>query len=552
MSFVPQSLSPTSATSNTFSVLSAMTPTVQKPLVQSQQVTPLTNTQFASARGTGFINPNDSIVSSTSPLSVTQTVNSPQIIPVRPASVPIPKFSPSITTNSAMMAGVPGGGDFASANIGIVPGGMGFVPNVINIGPGVMNPSTPVANYVNTTSPVLNIPMLQSPPSPMVVSQLNVPQPQLSPNARSALLNIAASNKASGMQGSSVMIPNMIPVPSGSQQRIGATQENILFSRTNVPNSGFPLKPTAELMNQSFEIRNYQGIISNSSLENELLNGGYAPLSKIVVRAENGENRTQYIKAVNKKGQKVFILVDVNGYTTARSTDLTLIEANKASIVPYSVKTGAYNCASKDVCGVAFECGSDAVCVLSRNSQDLTPKEANFVFIEQPSTAVGGIDKEGSIMAYPVIRLSEIRANPNLVLTNTDIVTRRLRNSSYINELGNLSGIQASIQSLNSTFARFNEVRENVAGKLNTTLTQLERYNDVYMMNPPQTDEAKDKYRKLQYNLANRNDGIADLLRVMKRVVDMRAAINAIVEELHNITEYTVKEFANVEFANSD
>jgi len=251
-------------------------------------------------------------------------------------------------------------------------------------------------------------------------------------------------------------------------------------------------------------------------------------------------------------GQTVFILIDVNGYTTARAADLTLIQAHNASIVPYSLKTGAYNCAGKDVCGVAFECGSDAVCVLARAPDDLTPKEANFVFLEKQTPPVAALETEGTITTYPVIRLSEIRANPNLVLQNTDIVTRRLRNSGYSALLQELAVTQQSLNKLNESFIRFDRIREDVAGKLNTTLTQLEQWNNVYMQNPPTTDDGKDKYRALQYNLTLRNDNIAVLLRIMKKVADLHRGINSITKEINDISDFAEKEFVNVDRAVTD
>jgi hypothetical protein len=48
----------------------------------------------------------------------------------------------------------------------------------------------------------------------------------------------------------------------------------------NLPKNNLPSRPTAELMNKDFEIRNYQGLISKASIENELLNAGYVPINK--------------------------------------------------------------------------------------------------------------------------------------------------------------------------------------------------------------------------------------------------------------------------------
>lgn len=474
------------STGNNFSVLSSMTPTVQKPLIPISNTIPLGDTRLSPARFTGFVSSNTPITPSTSPISVTQTINTPP--------------SPSVRTNK---------------------------------------PPSPSMGTIKPPSPSMGT---IKPPSPSIQNVNITPLSQIpsSPTARSALLNLNQSTNSKP----SVVIPSMTPT----------TQQSVKVPSIKVasPNSSLPLKPIAEIMNQEFEIRDYQGIIANSSLENELLNVGYAPISKIVIRADSGEKRTQYIKAVNKMGQKVFILIDVNGYTTARSTDLTLIEAHNATIVPYSLKTGAYNCAGKDVCGVAFECGADAVCVLARAPNDLTPKESNFVFVEQNAPAAGSIENEGSIMTYPVIRLSEIRANPVLVLQNTDTVTRRLRNSGYSTLLQELATTQQSINKLNEAFNKFDRLRENVAVKLNSTLTQLEQWNAIYMNTPPTTDEGKDKYRALQYNLTLRNENIGVLLRSMKKIADLNVSIDNITKEISDITEFGEKEFVNVDRAVSD
>lgn len=462
--------------------------------------------------------------------SMTPSVPRPGII----SNNAIPLNSTSLS--SAQLTG------FVSPNAQVVPSTQSVtVPQTINSSLIPLARTTPIAL---PPTPRSIVPQVPASPSRMTLAQT-----QPSPNARNALLNL---NTSSVMIPSQIQQSNAIPLERRSPSL--PRQESLLFPsiKMTAPNSSLPVRPTAELMNQEFEVRNYQGIIANSSLENELLNAGYAPLSKIVIRTDSGDKRTQYIKAINKKGQKVFILVDVHGFTTARATDLTLIEAHNASIVPYSLKTGAYNCAGKDVCGVAFECGSDAVCVLSRGQQDLTPKEANFVFVEQHAPSAATIETEGTIMTYPVIRLSEIRANPALVLANTDIVTRRLRNTAYTSELQELAQMQQSINKLSVSFIEFNKMREDAAIKLNKTLSQLEQWNDVYINAPPISDEAKDRYRKLQYNLVQRNEGIATLLRAIKKVSDKRMEIELISKEINDITEYCKREFSNVEFANSE
>lgn len=547
---------PTPSRSATFPVLAAATPSVSRATIQMPTSIPLSSTPLAAASLTGLVSPNAQVVSTSSPVTVNQTVNTP-VIPINNldtvsrSSTP-GRQSPSIATISGVPVNLT---DSSLSMIPTIPVQVGtsqprMTPNISRIPfESQIGQSPNVLSSINSVIPVQQT----ANPSPLQIPTIHVPtiSQSGSPTARSAVLTLSGGSAPSSPR---IQIPSIgsTMVPTASSVR--ATQGNLLFPslKVNTSTSNLPLKSSAELMNQEFEIRDYQGIIQNASIENELLNAGYAPVSRIVVRADNGDKRTQYIKAINKKGQKVFILLDSHGYTTARSTDLTLIEAHSASIVPYSLKTGAYECAGKDVCGVAFECGADAVCILSRGSQDLTPKEANFIFVEQQAPTAASIEVDGSVMTYPVIRLTEIRANPALVLVNTDTVTRRLRNTSYSAELTELSMTQQSINKLNASFIHFDAIREATANKLYKTLAQLEKWNEVYIANPPVTDEYKDKYRRLQYNLAQRNEDISTLLRIMKKIADKRIDIDVIINEINELNDFAEKEFANIEFATSE
>ena len=458
-------------------------------------VIPISQTRLPPPRFPGFVSPNTPVISSNNPVSVTQTINAPVIPVTRTTSTPIVPVAVIPTTSTRI-------------------------------------PASPSAR-----SALLN---LSSTPS----QSDDVRIPNMSPRSR---LSQPPSDirMTTPSQSDDVRVPNMSP-----RSRLSQPPPDI---RMSTPNSNLPFRQTTEIMDQEFQITDYQGILANSSLENELLNAGYAPLSKIVVRTESGEKRTQYIKAINKNGQKVFILIDVNGYTTARASDLTLMEAQGASIIPYSIKTGAYECANKDVCGVAFECGADAVCVLSRGSDDLNPKEANFVFVEQQAPSAASIEtKDGTIMSYPVIRLSEIRVNPELILSNTDEVTKRLRNAAYSSLIQELAEEERSILNLNAAFGRFKQINQGIAIKLNETLSLLNEYNKSYIANPPRTDEYKDRYRELQFNLAHRNEGIETLLRLMKKVADKRPEIDVITNNINEITQYAIDQFVNIEGVRSE
>lgn len=345
-----------------------------------------------------------------------------------------------------------------------------------------------------------------------------------------------------------------------SSQITGYQSRSTGILTVNEISSSQNLKPTIEIMNREFEAKNYHGIISNSGIENELLQFGYQPKNKVIIKDTDGNKRTQYIKTINKKGQKLFVIIDSNGYTTSRSSDLYLIESLSCDSVPYSLKTGAYNLVGKDASGVAFECGSKSMCFVVREPDELKPREMNYTYddhsMNQNASSLSSgsqsstcefQDLKSHIMTYPVIRLTEIRANPDLILQNTDIVTRRLRNEEYKGVLNELSVTHNGIDKLNLAFNKFNNLQINVADKLYKVVDKLEILNSRYTNNPPFTDDDKDTYSKIQLDLIKKNENITLLLRAMKKIADCHHEINDITKRINDMTEFCEKEFVNVD-----
>ena len=297
-------------------------------------------------------------------------------------------------------------------------------------------------------------------------------------------------------------------------------------------------------------------IIGSAKKETGLAIYGYTPL--IVHKMRNYDNKlTVYVKAINKKGQRVFILFDTSDTNDNISSisQFEFTENKNANTVPHSIKNGAYSCAGHDVCGIAFECGTSSICILARDSESITPTEHNYVLLTVNSNSPKlqnntALELPDNIMSYPILRLSEIKVDADAVLENSDAVTRRLRNSAYIAETQNLSAARTAIVKLYDDFVAFDAVRQEIVTKLNNTLPQLEEWNDIYIANPPVNEEDKQKYRQLQYNLACRNESIATLIRAIKKVGNIRSVVDNISRDVSDVTEYCRREFANIEFAN--
>lgn len=275
------------------------------------------------------------------------------------------------------------------------------------------------------------------------------------------------------------------------------------------------------------------------NIENELMKSGYAAINKIVIHSENGSKTLRYVKAINKKGQKVYILIDTHTHMAINPKDLIIKENNISNSLPFSLKNGMYNCADKDVTGVALEYGSNSICTLMMDPIDLKIKEKNYIINDKQTIN----EKCDHVVSYPIIRLTEIKVNPKIIIDNTHIVINRLRNAEEIYAKNEIVAQNESINKLANAFTDFGNLCEDVADKLYDDLNKLEGWNETYLRDPPNEDEYKERFAKLQLNLAKRNDDINNLMRIMKIVASKRSQIESIANDINEIIEYCQREF---------
>ena len=287
----------------------------------------------------------------------------------------------------------------------------------------------------------------------------------------------------------------------------------------------------------------------DNEIEEELLSFGYIPLSNINIQNERGEISNQYVKAVNKMGQKVYILLDDSIQNI--DSDLTLIETKNGNILPYSLKNGALKMAAMDTSGVVFECDQGGLCVLSNimDDENLTSTESNFTFVEEKNPSATVIENYGCHMSYPVVKLSEIRVNNHLVMDGSNMVTRKLRNSSYTAYLQDMKNVQDSILDLEDQNNALVHLLEVNAAKLNETLSTLEQWNQHYIDNPPTTDCDIKKHNLIIHNLRIRNDYIAYLICGMKRVAEYKPQIDKLTTNIKEFNEFFNNQFENLDMA---
>jgi hypothetical protein len=273
--------------------------------------------------------------------------------------------------------------------------------------------------------------------------------------------------------------------------------------------------------------------MSDCKLELNLESYGYYPIRRISINNKN-DNSVHYIKAINKNGEKVYIMIDVDEVFPSFPSDCTMKMETDGNTIPLSVKSGAIKSASLEVSGVAFECDDDGVTVIYRRKNDVHPIEVNYSFnISNCSNCV---------IIFPVVRLSEIYIDNDIVVENTSIVTCRLRNNIHNILIKDINSFGSSLTSLNESFCNFHEIYEEYSDLINKDFDYYIKLNKYYNSLGPLDECDKLEHKNAYESLVNRNNGVVFLLTSLKNVSDKKDIINdcvhlidEIVNDLNNL-----------------
>lgn len=396
----------------------------------------------------------------------------------------------------------------------------------------------PQSTPVRTPSPI----RVSLPPSPLKVS-VSRGTPVRTPSPVRTITVQPSPIRSASVKASPVLTPKVtIPViKSERSARTPVTPIASLSTRTSSRRS-LPV----EVKSTDIKIKDYKGIVeSEGSVEVDLLKRGYSPKSKVVVMDDKGGAYGDYVVATNRLGQTVYVKLDSEGYVSVQPQDLTMVEGKTATIIPLSVKTNMMSCAGLDVCGVAFEC-EGGICTLTNDAESLTPKETTLIIVgkQEEKTVV----VEDGLLAHPIVRMSDIKANPDLVLENTDKATRTMRNAAYQHALADVSSLEKSVSSLNKEASRLKSQHSQFSNSLSRSSDELIEINRKFLKSPELVSTNSEKYELVMFNLKQRAQMVLDLLSYMKAASELRKKIEILTAELALLNKEAQKRFEGVEY----
>lgn len=255
--------------------------------------------------------------------------------------------------------------------------------------------------------------------------------------------------------------------------------------------------------------------VRSRSLDDELLRTGYTPISKMVVISPNGQSHVEYIKAENEIGEPVYIAVDVDdAFVSQTASDPRLKESRIGMNIDPEEKELVFSKAGLGVAGVAFEC-RNGLCTILHDEQMQAPREQNYVLIHTTK-----MEETLVLASFPVVKMSDIRANPQACLKNVDLALRRIRNASLHKCQCEINEVQEKFKKFATLFDQTLETKEKVIREFKRTMNLLEDAYDKCVC-APCPEKNQHRIKEIVYNIEKRNAKYPHLVESCKDIASL-------------------------------
>lgn len=260
-----------------------------------------------------------------------------------------------------------------------------------------------------------------------------------------------------------------------------------------------------------------------------------------------------YMIARTRLGDRVFVRIDDQQYRMSfpqqltTTSDIQMEKRSSVVLVPQETKMGVLQCLDYNICAAAFVC-DNSICITQRrgteNSSNFT--EENFVFKSGGTSFTGG--KIGSsIVAYPIILLSEILKDP---------VKTEERISMASNEIAKVSfaRLRSYDEDLRDAVKRLTTQSENLAKfateadkELSRDIKKLSDAYDKIKDIAPDTLSDRDQadYYAIQRALVNKKELRTQILNSIASAYKTSGMTRSISEEFRNNIDPVLTAYKN-------
>jgi hypothetical protein len=407
--------------------------------------------------------------------------------------------------------------------------------------------SLPEQSFSALPSPTPNI-KVQS-----VLSQYSLPaSPELIaplPTRSNSLLplqspSMATSNIKTNMQNTKNM-KNATESLMKSANRLPEVEVKHPASEFTERSSALPINTSLSKVKaapSTAQFSTYEGVANNQNIEKALLDRGFISTEKILTRDDAGNVVCRFIKARDSLGHALYIELDTTekdgmGYLSVSDADNILTISQEASVVPYSLKVGSFEASSSSLYGVGFECDNQ-VCVMSRKDDSLEPIETVFTHSQNTGNDMGIQDRHP--IPFPIVKLSEILANPKTVSDNIASSHSRMRNIAFNSCMKDVVAMKKSSAELQGEIERFDKISTEVSNVLSCTINELEEMHAAYeKRGVVRCDKDAANLRAIKFNLAKRADLTSDFIALCHSMRERAQKIAVLKEEIKALNDFS-------------
>lgn len=294
-----------------------------------------------------------------------------------------------------------------------------------------------------------------------------------------------------------------------------------------------PIPSTLSMKNESYD---------NDEIEMILKENKFTPLNRIMTKNGRDEINGKFIKVKSPSGAIALVDVNIDGVMAVTSEDIitTQMESSKALNIPLNLKRGSLNSVGNNVPGVAFEC-VNGICTIMKD-ENMRPEEKNFVKVSEIVEEQAIIDS--SPFSIPIVRLSEIMANPRNVDRKITNAVNRIFEASYIKCKEDVIMMEHSIVRLSEEFKKIVTNLDVAFKNTKATIEKLNSYNDKFnRYNHTDTNEIL-RHEKVVEELAARYELYKNLINICSVTHNNIYNIDTVANNMAQINEIIRKDFS--------
>ncbi len=278
-------------------------------------------------------------------------------------------------------------------------------------------------------------------------------------------------------------------------------------------------------------------------LEKILSKYKYDITSKLLTQTSDNKEAA-YVGAINDLGDELYIELDIDGALSVNKSRDDIFSTTEEFNVPNSLIEGSLSTVGHGISGIALTCKNN-ICIVHRDITGSSAKTNKRYY----SRLGDKCQQEKNILyfPYPVVKMSDIKENVDLVRENVNKKSKLLRKLFEEHCHQNIEILQDSLEQLNEALNQFIDSKVAATKSLSETMKELisikQEYEDLTDL-----DEQSVKNKKLVLrNIQKRHELKTNLLSMCQVIASKKKDIDSIICLINSYTDHLDEEYSDLD-----